>query len=342
MNKHSTYFFTVLLFNLHAMHASAPAPTPEANTIAAAASSSASSTCAATEPTSTSQKEYMPPIEGKIAVRKMFYLGEDPQDLLFHKRLRNVLDKKGQPIPLKPSDVLVEVYAEDLWSVERKNKPWAEHNHQILGHSFPSSLPLSMLDGKKEGDSLKFKLQLEGGKKARVQLFCHRLRSDKFEKGLNRLKKRFWDVPEYNCSDEKRLLEKFIIVRNPLYKQIKPLEDQLQRLPRDLSNLPPQALFNAYIMRGYSIDEAVASQDPDTAAQRAGLERQIKEKKQEWIASGHELAGFGSVPKYTHGPNGFKYTPKKRDPSAASSASASSSTKASSDADSSSCESDQE
>ncbi|MDR3550544.1 MAG: hypothetical protein P4L31_03965, partial [Candidatus Babeliales bacterium] len=145
-------------------------------------------------------------------VSSMKYLGEDPQDLLWGAKLKHILDDKHQPIALKSSDVTV-----DVWVSSDDSEHWADHGHPILGRgAFPSCLPISMLEGKKEGEPLIFTLQCPMIKKiCKVLLLCHGRNCEKFELQLNRLKESFNDELHYNCGDEERLLAQQIIVRNP-------------------------------------------------------------------------------------------------------------------------------
>lgn len=122
-------------------------------------------------------------------------------------RCNKICDENGSPLPLKKNDVLVEVWAcDDLVS-----QNWSDDGHNALGKGglFPHHLPLSLLAGKKEGETVTFFLKNENNELVKVELTCKQrgYRYDfgyDFHEGLASLLRYFAEKPFVNpsCIDD--------------------------------------------------------------------------------------------------------------------------------------------
>jgi len=214
-------------------------------------------------------------------VGNMKYLGEDPKDLLYNQCLQNILDENNQPIPLKSSDVVV-----DVWASSDESENWNCHGHPILDPgAFPSALPISMLEGKKEDEPLIFKLRSPETKKLfNILLLCKGRNGEPLPERLERLKQHFAGRPNFNCSDEARLLAEGILIQNSVHKEIENLKAQIRSLPSLL----------------WEQEDEVA----EFCKKKYELERALYMKKKAWTDV-HGPCAWG-VPEFMHGPNGFK------------------------------------
>lgn len=97
----------------------------------------------------------------------------------YRKFSHRICDEEGYLIPLAQNDVLISVWAtsspEDTSDVISGN--WANHGHPLLGKAltFPEYLPLSLLDGKKEGDLISFFFKNEQDEIVQIELTCKQL-----------------------------------------------------------------------------------------------------------------------------------------------------------------------
>lgn len=102
------------------------------------------------------------------------------------------------------SEPLVEVMVTDKKG-DYDSHSWSQGEHHEFGeHSFPSNLPLSLID-KKGGDIVKL---IAWGKK--INLTCQNY-TQSFEDELKKLKEKFNKFPSFYFLDENDLIEKKII-----------------------------------------------------------------------------------------------------------------------------------
>jgi len=164
----------------------------------------------------------------------MTYLGKDTGFNVPLNRLRNMLDDKDQPVLYKDNDVVVDVCAS---SEESKNWSARGCGHPVLGkYTFPCALPISILEGKKEGDSLQFKLRCPESKKMfNVLVLCKGNNNQQFSEQLHFLKEKFANGPlmrrDFTEEEADYLLLKKIIVKNPKHDPKINEEGYSERVP---------------------------------------------------------------------------------------------------------------
>jgi len=147
----------------------------------------------------------------------------------YTKTLKNLVTKKGKSIIIKPGTILLPISAKDP-KVERDNDALYDdistYSHPYLDDSFPKCLPLTILD---HPDEDLFLLHIKNPKTAKVStVFAQCKQYDEydatkttaytFDQTLAVLKQRFAQEPKYMPQDEKLLIERGIITKNPNYK----------------------------------------------------------------------------------------------------------------------------
>lgn len=125
-------------------------------------------------------------------------------------------------IEIKPQDPLIHVAFTGKHFPESWVMFYPEKGEAIL---FPSYIPLSLVDGKKEGDVITLKV---GGKTINVicRQWCKKYCADRecsFESEVEMLKKAFLQHPNYSPLDTDKLLAVGILQKNPA-KNAKPYE----------------------------------------------------------------------------------------------------------------------
>jgi len=274
--------FLIMIFSV-SLQASAPAPTAAAST-------------------SQDKEETM---RGSLhIVGNPCYLGEDPQNLITHKRLHNILDANKQPITLKPSDVVLEVHVSS-----QECDGWGSHFHPRLKYAFPPALLLTMLERKKEEEPVTFTLRCPTTQK----LFAIELRHESACGGtlperVDLFKQYFAEKPNCDIADAPRLLAQGVLIENPAYAKIKELQNKKKKL----------LTFSQYHPRA----KELAAEYEATRKHNQEMELATVAIQREWRAIHHS----SFIPLHLHGPNGFKLNELAPAASAASAAAANSST----------------
>lgn len=128
--------------------------------------------------------------------------------------LNKIVDAAGNPLTFAPQDVLIECRAMSVVS-----HSWAACGHVTLGCSFPVYLPLSLLDGKKEGDIVSFFFKTDHGNVVKIELKCEQFdfsvykEYGPFEKALQSLQAAFMRNPVYALADVERLVKEGILAK---------------------------------------------------------------------------------------------------------------------------------
>lgn len=132
----------------------------------------------------------------------------------------SVFDEQGKLFEWQPQDILVEV-----WTTSKECSDWSSHTHPQFGRRFPSVLPLSLLDGKQEGDIISFYFKNEQNELVQVKLTCNQNKykyhdSGPFHKTLSCLKYSFALAPCcQSANSEEFLLKLDVLMRNPQVKE---------------------------------------------------------------------------------------------------------------------------
>lgn len=126
--------------------------------------------------------------------------------------INNIVDAQGAPMIFPPQDVLVECCATSVFS-----QNWAACGHRSLGNNFPIYLPLSLLDGKDEGQFISFFFKADNDDVVKIELKCEQLvfpiyrEYGSFEKTLQSLKAAFMRNPMCAFVDTKQLIQDGIL-----------------------------------------------------------------------------------------------------------------------------------
>jgi len=155
-------------------------------------------------------------IRGHIYLNQyMVYQAKGSQELPDKYRLKQILNEKNEPIDIKPGDVTIDVSV-----CSDDSASWADDGLPAFagtGVTFPYSLPIPMLIGKKESEILTFKLKCPTLPTIfHLSLLCHGIDGQRFESQLNHSMQSFADEPSFLSCDTERLLDLQIIVQNSI------------------------------------------------------------------------------------------------------------------------------